>query len=99
MTTTMMTRTEIAATPDYRGRCPSILRAAVDRDELFLATNARGQRAIVSGHDANEALALIAARIPGAPETDGEATGANDALRADWLRGRGWSIARVVLAR
>lgn len=95
--TATMTRNEIAATPDYRGRCPSILRAAVDRDELFVVTSARGQRALASGRDANEALALVAARVPGAPETDGEANAANDAVRADWLRAKGWSVARVVL--
>ena len=96
-TTVTMTRSEIAATPDYRGRCPSILRAAVDRNELFVVTNARGQRALARGYDANEALAAVAARIPGAPETDGEATGANDAILADWLRAKGWSVARVAL--
>lgn len=101
MTTTntiAMTRSAISATPDYRGRCPSILGAAVARDELFVVTNARGQRALASGHDANEALALVAARIPGAPATDGDATAENDAVLADWLRRKGFSIARVVLA-
>ena len=93
-----MTRDEIRAMPDYRGRVGGIAASraiqAVEKGQLYVVELASGKRGLTDGRSENDALAIMAERIGYVPSGSDTTEAAASFVRAS---GRIVSIARVSL--